>query len=127
MTLSTETVSGERLEPCPFCGGVDLAFHQDFSEDEPRRAYAWHVFCRDCHCHGRNNFPIGWVERSEDAVEAWTRRALSPSHGEAVAWRVRERPGFDWRFVDGDPDRDFSLNGFEKQPLYLSPANGAVK
>lgn len=36
---------------------------------------------------------------------------------EVVAWRVRERPGFDWRFVDGDPNRDPSLRGHEHQPL----------
>lgn len=50
------------------------------------------------------------------------RRSPSLSGGEVVAWRVRERPGFDWRFVDGDPGRDPRLNGYEKQPLYASPA-----
>lgn len=53
----------------------------------------------------------------------------APDHAglvEVVAWRVRERPGFDWRFVDGDPDRDLRLNGFEKQPLYTHPKEAEV-
>lgn len=55
-------------------------------------------------------------------TELLSRRSPSLSGGEVVAWRVRERPGFDWRFVDGDPGRDPRLNGYEKQPLYASPA-----
>lgn len=64
----------DQLKPCPFCGGKDLTYHEDTSEDEPTMKYAWHVFCRDCHCHGRNNFPIGWCESKEAAAEAWNLR-----------------------------------------------------
>lgn len=62
------------LLPCPFCGGTDLVYRQDEAEDEPGHFYAWHVFCRDCHCHGRNNFPIGWCESEQAAAEAWNLR-----------------------------------------------------
>lgn len=69
------------LLPCPFCGGADLAVRQDISDDEPKRWYAYHIFCRQCHCHGRNNFPIGWTETPNAAHEAWNTRAVSPVSG----------------------------------------------
>lgn len=81
---------GGELKPCPFCNGTHLKLRQDYSEDKPVRAYAWHVFCEDCHCHGRNNFPIGWVERKEDAVDAWNRRA-APLWGEQFWIIVHDR------------------------------------
>ena len=37
--------------------------------------------------------------------------------GEVVAWRVRERPGFDWRLGSIDPDRDPALYLHEKEGL----------
>ena len=40
---------------------------------------------------------------------------------EPVAWRVRERPGFAWRYGDTDPDRDPNVRGHERQPLYATP------
>jgi len=40
---------------------------------------------------------------------------------EPRAWLVRERPGFPWRFTDGDPDRQPNLRGFEVKPLYDRP------
>jgi len=64
----------EELKPCPFCGGADLVFRQDESEDKPVMLYAWHVFCLDCHCHGRNNYPIGWCESKLAASQAWNDR-----------------------------------------------------
>lgn len=62
------------LLPCPFCGGEDLVIHSDISEDAPHREYAKHVFCRRCHCHGRNHYPIGWAECEKAAIEAWNDR-----------------------------------------------------
>lgn len=41
--------------------------------------------------------------------------------GEAVAWRVRERPGFPWELWSGDPVRHPKNSGFEIQPLYTTP------
>ncbi|MER9911654.1 hypothetical protein NKJ71_13575 [Mesorhizobium sp. M0050] len=41
---------------------------------------------------------------------------------EPVAWRVRERPGFDWGLVRTDPDRDPHFHCWEKQPLFATPA-----
>lgn len=65
----------ETLLPCPFCGRNDLIIHPDYSEDDGR-IYAYHVFCRDCHAHGRNNYPIGWCESEDAAVEAWNDREI---------------------------------------------------
>ena len=62
------------MKPCPFCDRSDLIVHEDVSEDEPKRVYAYHVFCRDCHCHGRNNYRIGWCESPSAAIEAWNDR-----------------------------------------------------
>ncbi|MER8540304.1 hypothetical protein NKH17_12695 [Mesorhizobium sp. M1334] len=39
-----------------------------------------------------------------------------------VAWRVRERPGFEWGLVRTDPDRDPHFHCWEKQPLFATPA-----
>lgn len=64
------------MKNCPFCKGTDLVVLPDKSEDEPTRIYAYHVMCRDCHCHGRNHYPIGWCETKEAAIEAWNDRRL---------------------------------------------------
>jgi Lar family restriction alleviation protein len=70
------------LLPCPFCGGKDLVIREDKSGDEPeddptdQRTYAYHVFCRGCHAHGRNNYPIGWCESEQAAIEAWNDRFI---------------------------------------------------
>ncbi len=61
------------LYPCPFCNRNDLLVLPDKSEDD-QRIYAYHVFCRDCHCHGRNHYRIGWCETPESAMEAWNDR-----------------------------------------------------
>lgn len=65
------------LLPCPFCRGSDLVYRKDFAEDDPSHWYAIHVFCQDCHAHGRNNYPIGWCESEEAAAEAWNDREPS--------------------------------------------------
>lgn len=66
----------KELMPCPFCGGSDLVIRQDEAEDRPGFFYAYHVFCRDCHCHGGNNYPIGWCESEEDAADRWNLRGF---------------------------------------------------
>lgn len=122
----------EELLPCPFCGGDDLKLHEDFSEDEPRRAYAWHVFCQNCHCHGRNNFPIGWAETQDEAVTAWNRRTLtrrSASTGvksELVAWRWKWAEQGDWYFGPKKPERIDADAMFLVEPLYASPVEQGV-
>lgn len=70
------------LLPCPFCRGTDLVYRKDYAEDDPGRWYAIHVFCTDCHAHGRNNYPIGWCEDEQMAADAWNDREpsrLSPA------------------------------------------------
>jgi hypothetical protein len=63
------------IDPCPLCGNKkDLIVLPDFSEDEPTRIYAYHVFCQHCHTHGRNCYPIGWCESEQAAIEAWNDR-----------------------------------------------------
>lgn len=62
------------LSPCPFCYGRNLVYRKDYAEDDPGHAYAIHVFCQDCHAHGRNNYPIGWCETEEMAADAWNDR-----------------------------------------------------
>lgn len=64
----------QHLAPCPFCHGTDLVYRKDYAEDDPTHAYAIHVFCQDCHTHGRNNYPIGWCETEEMAADAWNDR-----------------------------------------------------
>jgi Lar family restriction alleviation protein len=66
-----------KLLPCPFCGRNDLVIREDKSEDgDSTITYAYYVFCRDCHCHGRNNYPIGWCESEQAAIEAWNDRFI---------------------------------------------------
>jgi len=65
------------LLPCPFCQGTDLSIRKDYAEDDPSHSYAMHVFCNDCHAHGRNNYPIGWCESETAAAEAWNDREPS--------------------------------------------------
>jgi Lar family restriction alleviation protein len=67
-------MANPRLLPCPFCRGTDLVYRKDYAEDDPTHCYAIHVFCQDCHAHGRNNYPIGWCESEEAAAEAWNDR-----------------------------------------------------
>lgn len=72
------------LLPCPFCGGKDLTYRQDRTEGVPEFVYAYHVFCNDCHCHGGNNFPIGWCESEDAAADRWNLRGFK-SHSQALA------------------------------------------
>jgi Lar family restriction alleviation protein len=64
------------LLPCPFCGSNDLEIIPDLAKDDNNRIYAYHVFCRDCHARGRNNFPICWCESEQQAIEAWNDRFI---------------------------------------------------
>jgi Lar family restriction alleviation protein len=64
------------LLPCPFCGSNDLIVVPDLAEDDNNRIYAYHVFCRDCHAHGRNKFPFCWCESEQQAIEAWNDRFI---------------------------------------------------
>ena len=67
------------LLPCPFCGGKDLEVRpdvSDVSEGVPTYTYAFHVFCKDCHASGRNNYPISWCETPMMAIEAWNNRFI---------------------------------------------------
>ena len=62
----------EKLD-CPFCGKGDaLTIEKDVGEEGD--VYAYHVECGHCGCHGRNNYPIGWCESEQEAVEAWNHR-----------------------------------------------------
>ncbi len=70
----TELRLGPEDAACPFCKGRDLSVRPDFSEDEPARIYAYHVFCCDCHARGRNHYRIGWCETPESARQAWNDR-----------------------------------------------------
>ena len=77
----------------------------------------------------------GLVKREEarlDAIEKDLREidaALSSSAAPAdpVAWRGRERPGFPWELLSGDPTRRPKYRGDEIQPLYAHPAPATVE
>jgi Lar family restriction alleviation protein len=69
----------EEIQPCPFCGRKDLIISEDLSEEDGTR-YAYHVFCRDCHAHGGNNYPIGWCESKQMAIERWNDRSLQDNN-----------------------------------------------
>lgn len=71
------------LLPCPFCGGTDLEIRPEVSEDDSTHVCTFHVFCQDCHARGRNNYPIGWCETVQQAIEAWNDRFVPATiHGE---------------------------------------------
>jgi hypothetical protein len=65
---------------CPFCGKNDALEVLPDSHDNDTPAfnshfvYAYHVHCHHCGCNGRNNYPIGWCETEEAAIEAWNHR-----------------------------------------------------
>ena len=63
------------LKDCPFCHKNDaLLISPDYSEEKPRKIYAYHVHCHHCGCNGRNMYAIGWCETPEAAIEAWQDR-----------------------------------------------------
>jgi Lar family restriction alleviation protein len=76
------------LLPCPFCGGTDLIVDTDYARDDDIRAYAYHIFCNDCHATGRNQYPIGWCESEEMAIEAWNDRFVPATIPEKDGDRV---------------------------------------
>jgi Lar family restriction alleviation protein len=91
----TEEVELDLL-PCPFCGGSDLSVRRDYTPEDPSHWYAMHIFCEDCHAHGRNNFPIGWCECEQSAADGWNlrghRRGTMVSDS-AVSVRIVARDG----------------------------------
>jgi hypothetical protein len=66
----------------------------------------------------------GVLDPETDAPLFGTRRSITSqaSEGAVVAWRIRERPGFPWQFVDYDPARMPNVRGWEHEPLYASPS-----
>ncbi|MEN6535674.1 MAG: Lar family restriction alleviation protein [Bryobacteraceae bacterium] len=84
----TKPSAGELL-PCPFCGGSDVCVRSDLSEDKPARVYAYHVFCHDCHSHGRNHYRIGWCETQKAACEAWNDRSAPVAGAESGVKEAR--------------------------------------
>ena len=57
-------MTGNKLKPCPFCGGRDTAILTTSYDG------FWHaVHCENCMAHTRK------CRRLEDAIEAWEERA----------------------------------------------------
>ena len=63
------------LNPCPFCGGLDLIVHELIYPDDAEGAAVgalaahWEVMCRYCGCKGPEGNP-----RRKVAIELWNKR-----------------------------------------------------
>lgn len=85
-------MSGEKLLPCPFCGGEAKLYDDYSSERDERRWQVWHV-CDNgpegesagygLACHTSIDMP--WFKSREKAIEAWNTRAAVTDHDFAMA------------------------------------------
>ncbi|WP_196601576.1 Lar family restriction alleviation protein [Pectinatus frisingensis] len=59
----------DKLKPCPFCGGTPNMHNDDNKHPKFSKVVFWQIYCLDC-CTS-----TGWYNSTNDAVNAWNRRA----------------------------------------------------
>ena len=127
--MADKDKTGERLLPCPFCGGqtIHLVF-DNYASGSP----IVDAVCQGCSatvpsCDGEN-----------DALHSWNTRTPTPSQGgmqtdgQPVAWRYRRKGNPVWALSPDNLPRWVTLNSeYEYQSLYAvpsqPPASGGVE
>jgi len=75
---------GEKLKPCPFCGGVPSVTETDYADRYFARNYV--ICCADCTAEVSH-------DTEQEAVVAWNRRVLPPATAEAIEILCARMPG----------------------------------
>lgn len=70
--VKTTTMNIDKLLPCPFCGGANIALHSYTPYDHFDRVFP-SVICHDCYASTSGQ---KWDIDGKSAIESWNRRSL---------------------------------------------------